>query len=116
MASPVWSGVAPPGHAAVAALRHQGHAVVRAQPHQCCDLGGASGRGEGERAAGETPAPIGQPRGHELRVGGPPALAEQRRRGGEECLPVMHGGGLCQPERAVAKDNSGVKPAFKRLA
>jgi len=71
-------------HAAIAALRHDRHAMHGAQLDQCGDFGSRGGRGEGEGAPGVAPSPVGQPGAHPIRIGRQPAWAEQLGSLGQE--------------------------------
>jgi hypothetical protein len=75
-ALPVRSGVAPPT-CRVAALGHDRHAMPGAKLDQGRHLVRIGGRRHGQRAAGEAPAPVGQPPVHGLLIGGDALGAEQ---------------------------------------
>ena len=66
------------GHAAVPALRHDGHRVARAQLHESGHLARRGGRGKAQRLACKPPAPVGQPRLEQFGVARKAARPEQR--------------------------------------
>ena len=72
------------GHAAVAALGHDRHAMPGAERDKRGDLGSIGRRGEGDRLAAIASAPIGQPRLHQLGIAGQAALAQDGLRAFQE--------------------------------
>ena len=61
-AEPSAGGVAPAGHAGIAALRHQRHAMLGGEPDDLGDLVGRCRSEHRRRRAVDAPAPVGQPR------------------------------------------------------
>jgi hypothetical protein len=89
VAAVVRSGAA--AHSAVAALRHYRDAVSAAQRKEGGDLGCRGRRGQRHGAAGEAPAPIGQPRRHQLGIAGQAAFAKKFASGAEKAVRIAHG-------------------------
>jgi hypothetical protein len=69
-------------HAGVAALRHDGHALLRAQPHHRGDLGGVGRAHHRRRAAVIQPAPVDA-------VGGDIGRLRQQPRAADHCLQAI---------------------------